>query len=182
MNKQEIEKQAQKAFDKKISIIKRIGETSDKMIHSAGMYALEQVNTHGNTNPMNRLVSALGKSMRKEALILWFVDYGKVQRNNEDKTLSYSKNKVLKFSFDTNRPSPNGTEVSGADALVFAEEMPFYDYSKEKVPASVYDVNKGILSLIRNAQAAVKNGKKTEHLENLSKIKEMFPEIAALAA
>jgi len=180
--KTEIEIVAEKKFNKQLSIIKRIGKTGDELIHSAGLYAMEQVNLHGNKTPANQLLSVLGKNVRKEALITWFIDYGKVQRNNENNTLEYVKGKELKFSFETNRPSPTGTIVTPEEALLFAEEMPFYDYTKEKKVSSIYDVNAAILQLFRNAKAAPLKGKRVEHGEKIEQLKTLFPELAELAA
>lgn len=159
-----------KQFSKNVKAIKAMGAKADTLIHESAMFALEQVNKHGNSNFVNQLTSALSASMRKEALVVWFLDFGMVKRNSKDNTLEYAGKKELKI---------DGEVISGLDILPYADEHPFYSYTKEIAPASVYDVQKAILSIVRRASKFNKDGKTVEHAELLAKLGELIPAQAA---
>jgi len=155
-----------KQFQKNVKAIATMGKKADTLIHESAMFALEQVNVHGNSNFVNQLTSALSASMRKEALVVWFLDFGMVRRNTKDNTLEYAGKKELKI---------DGEVISGTDILPYADDQPFYTYTKEIAPASVYDVQKAILSIMKRAAKFNKDGKPVEHSELLAKLSEMIP-------
>lgn len=76
---------------------KRIAGVTEKLaedIHSAGLFALHQVNVHGNTNFVTALIEAMGRKHRAEAVKTWLMHFGRVQfkkgevkvRNRKDLT------------------------------------------------------------------------------------------------
>lgn len=154
-----------KQFEKNVATIAEMGKAANDLIHNSAMFALEQVNTHGNSNFANQLVSALSASMRKEALFVWFNDFGMVKRTKEN-TFEYNGKKKLLL---------DGEEISAIDVLPFADEQPFYDYTKEIKPASVYDVQKAVASILKRASKFNKEGKQVEHAELLAKLSEILP-------
>lgn len=125
---------------KNIASIKKSGAAMDKLIHDTGMYAIFHANTHGNTTPLNSLVSALGKSIRAEGFKVWVRDHCRVVIK-KDGTFSYSKNRKLY--------GEGGKEIDVNQALENANKVPFYDYTKESQPVSQVDVLSRIESLIK---------------------------------
>lgn len=154
-----------KQFDKTIKTINQMGLKMDDMLHECAMFALEQINKHGNNGPVNRLLGALNKSTRKEALYVWFNDFGLCKRN-KDNTLEYKGTKKLYWE---------GEVISIDDALILADEKPFFNYTKEIPPASSYDVMKGIKSILKRADKMSKEGKTIEHKELLEQLKAFIP-------
>lgn len=155
-----------KQFTKNIKVIANMGKKADTLIHDSAMFALEQVNVYSNSTPAKQLISALSASMRKEALFVWFLDFGMVRRNTKDNTLEFAGKKELKI---------DGEVISGTDILPYADDQPFYLYTKEIAPASVYDVQKAILSIVKRASKFNKDGKTVEHAELLAKLSKMIP-------
>lgn len=155
-----------KQFDKSIKAIKTNGAKLDATIHACAVFAVEQLNIHGNNGAANRLLGALNKSSRKEALFTWFNDFAMCKRNHKDNTLEYSKNKKL---------SHEGIDIEPAHAVDLADATPFYDYTKEITPASSYDVVKGIKAILSRAKKMSKEGKTVEHSELLAKLEAFVP-------
>jgi len=155
-----------KQFDKNVKAIKTNGAKLDTLIHESAVFAVEQLNLHGNNGAANRLLSALNKSSRKEALYVWFNDFALCKRNHKDNTLEYAKNKKL-FN--------DGVECTGEDAVLLADASPFYDYTKEIAPASSYDVMKGIKAILNRAKKMYADGKTVEHEEMLATLKALIP-------
>lgn len=154
-----------KQFDKNLKTIQTTGAKMDELLHECAMFALDQINKHGNNGPVNRLLGAINKSTRKEALYVWFNDFGLCKRN-KDNTLEYKGNKKI-YS--------EGEVISMEDALILADETPFYSYTKEIAPASSYDVMKGIKSILKRAKKMETEGKTIEHKELLEQLKAFVP-------
>src|SRR5512143_1599188 len=131
-----------KTFDKTLKTIQATGAKMDTMLHECAMFALEQINKHGNNGPVNRLLGAINKSTRKEALYVWFNDFGLTKRN-KDNTIDYRAGKKI---------YNDGEIVTTDEALILADETPFYSYTKEIAPASSYDVMQGIKSILKRAK------------------------------
>lgn len=163
-----------KQFTKNVAAIKTMGAKADKMIHESAMFALEHLNVHGNNSPANQLTSALSASMRKEALVTWFLAFGMCKRDSKDNTLVYAGKKELKLD-EHGCPSPSGSVISGLDILPFADDIPFYNFTKETKASDVYDIEKAILRIVKQAAKFNKEGKKVEHVELLSRLSEIVP-------
>lgn len=153
-----------KQFDKTLKTIQATGAKMDTMLHECAMFALEHINKHGNNGPVNRLLGAINKSTRKEALYVWFNDFGKCKRN-KDNTLEY-KDKSLYLE---------GEKVDVEEIMIAADETPFYSYTKEIAPASSYDVMQGIKSILKRAKKMETEGKTIEHKELLEQLKAFIP-------
>lgn len=86
--------EAQKKFNKDITVIKGAAEGLAAAIHSAGLVAIAQVNEHGNTGFGTRLMEAMGKKHNRQRVVNWLVKFGKfgvknnalVFRNRKDIT------------------------------------------------------------------------------------------------
>lgn len=154
-----------KQFDKTLKTIQQMGGKMDDMLHECAMFALQQINQHGNNGPVNRLLGAINKSTRKEALYVWFNDFGLCKRN-KDNTLDYRAGKKL---------YNEGDLITVDEALILADETPFYSYTKEIAPASSYDVMQGIKSILKRAKKMETEGKTIEHKELLDQLKAFIP-------
>ena len=154
-----------KQFDKTLKTIQATGAKMDDMLHECAMFALEQINKHGNNGPVNRLLGAINKSTRKEALYVWFNDFGLTKRN-KDNTIEYRGTKKL---------YNDGEVITTDEALILADESPFYSYTKEIAPASSYDIMQGIKSILKRAKKMETEGKTIEHKELLEQLKAFIP-------
>jgi hypothetical protein len=70
--------QNEKGFNSTLVAIKKSGEALAQYIHNAGMFALEQVNTHGNDGFAVRLLEAMGKKHDAARVEKWLCHYGKL--------------------------------------------------------------------------------------------------------
>jgi len=155
-----------KQFNSNVKGIKVASAKNDVLLHECAMFALEQINLHGNNGPMNQLKSALGKAHRGEALVVWFLDHGLCKRDTKNNILVHSSGKKIKI---------DGEEVSVEGALILADEKPFYTYTKETTPATVLDIEKAVQSLLARIANASKNGIKIEHAELKAQLETMVP-------
>jgi len=151
-------------FTKKVSTIKRHSEGLANDIHSCAMYALEQVNVHGNTDPCNRLVSALHHSQRKQALVAWFEDISKGVLQ-EDKTFKYSKGKKIVILVKGEK-----VEYSDNDAIIFGDNNPYFDYTHEQKPPTSFDVLKAVEAMLKKIERYTTEGKQVDHYELKEKL------------
>ncbi len=156
----------QKEFDVAVALVKSTGEKMDGMLHECALYSLEQMNLHGNNGAANRLLGAVNKSVRKEALFVWFNDFGMCKRQ-KDNTLVYAGKKVLSWEGET---------IQGEEVIILADENPFYDYTKEIKPASSYDVMKGIKSILARASKMQQKGLTVEHAELVATLQALVTE------
>jgi hypothetical protein len=143
----------QKQFDKNIKLIASSGAKLDTLLHECGVFALEQLNVHGNNGAANKLLGAFNRSGRKEAMLVWFNDFG-MGRRQKDNTLNYSKDKKLEYD---NQP------ITPEQAILIAESIPFYSYTKEIKPASSYDVFKALQHILLRAAKMKADGGEVEH-------------------
>jgi len=127
---------------KNIGTIKLSGIKRDALIHVTGVWAISQVVNHGNTKPLNQLVSALSKSDRREAFVVWVRDHCQIVE---------LKTKVLEYRKDRKIYGYEGEAITPQQALEKAEKTPFYDYTKESKPASSYDVLTRLANLVKTA-------------------------------
>lgn len=67
-----------KRFNKNLKAISTSAESLAKLIHESAMYALSQVNIHGNDGFAVRLVEAMGRKHDVERVEKWFCYYGKL--------------------------------------------------------------------------------------------------------
>jgi len=151
-------------FTKKLSTIKRHSEGLANDVHSCAMFSLEQVNIHGNTDPMNRMLGVLHQSQRKQALVVWFEDLSKGVLQ-KDKTFKYSKGKAI-----TVLDQGEKVEYTPEDAIVFGDANPYYDYTHEVKPPSSFDVLKAVESMLKKIERYTMEGKQVNHYELKEKL------------
>lgn len=103
--------------EKLIAGIKNRGAKLDNDIHSAAVACLWHTEKHGDYTLMNRLLMAMPKSTRRNALAQWAIAFGKVMENTD-------KNAVATSPLVFNK---NGkTDLEGAQA------KPFWDFKNVK--------------------------------------------------
>lgn len=156
-------------FNKNVSLIKRHSADLASLVHSCAMFALEQVNLNGNTDPMNQLVSALHHSQRKQALVAWFEDHS-MANLQEDKTFKFSKNKKIVMYVQG-----KATEFTIDEAIVHGDEFPYFDYTKESKPSTSFDVLKAVESLLRKIETKSAAGIQVDHYELKDKLAALIP-------
>lgn len=151
---------------KNITAIKVAGKKQDTMIHETEMFAIHQANAHGQVTPLNQLLSALNKSARKQALLVHIRDHSKIVVLKTG-LVEYRKDKKLY----------RGTkEITIAEALEFANEKPFYDYTHESKPATKTDALKRFNALV----SSLKEFKGTvEHMEVIAKVEAAIADATA---
>lgn len=150
---------------KKSLVAIRKGQARFTLIHNAACFALEQVNLHGQTTPLNELLGVMHKADRIEALKTWFKDFGKC-KELKDGTFEYVHKKELML---------DGEVIEPAYAIETAAATPYFDYTKEIKPASSYDVFKGIHAILNRAKAMQAKGLPVEHADALDALKAMLP-------
>src|SRR5574340_207625 len=133
-------------FKKSLANLKK-GQKRFADIHEAALFALFQLNTHGQTTPANQLIAVLHKGDRVEALKTWFHDFGKC-KELKDGTIEYVHKREIFL---------DGEEATPEEAQAVAESTPYFEYTKETKPASSYDVMKGIKAVL--AQTNARSGK-----------------------
>lgn len=69
--------------NKSIDSIARIGAKLDTQIHHTAVSALAHHATHGDVTLINRLVNAMPKSARKNALMAWSLHFGGLMQNTD---------------------------------------------------------------------------------------------------
>ena len=99
--------------DKFIVSIKNRGAKLDHDIHSAAMACLNHADKHGDTTLMVRLLMALPKSTRRNALGQWAVAFGKFMQNPDAKALA-----TIPLVYD---------KTAKTD-LAAAQSKPFWDF------------------------------------------------------
>ena len=70
--------QNEKGFNAALAAIKKSGEALAQYIHNAGLFALAQVNEHGNDGFAVRLLEAMGKKHDAKRVEKWLCHYGKL--------------------------------------------------------------------------------------------------------
>ena len=77
------------AIQKAIASILTRGKKLDRDIHVAGVSCLQHIEEHGDVTLLNRLVGAMPKGSRVNALREWAGCYGRVKFNNETHCFDY---------------------------------------------------------------------------------------------
>jgi len=133
----------------KINTIKTAGAKLDSLIHEVACSAIYHVNVHGNTEVVNKLLGAMNKSSRKEALTLWLLDHAKLKRVPNSSGLEYSSKRTLWLS--------RGVEGTPEQIQEKAQATPFYDYTKEVAPTTpMFHFDTRITSIIETLQDETK--------------------------
>lgn len=138
-----------KAIDTAIKSVATRGKKIDADIHKIAVSCLVHADKHGDVTLAQKLVQAMPKSGRANALKDWFLAFGKFTYDSTSKSLAYDKK-----------------------AVTLTEEaisMPFWEFKPEPeyVP---FDINARIARLVKDAEKASAKGEKVpaETLKALS--------------
>lgn len=145
------------AIDKAIASIKNRGAKLDGDIQIAALSVLSHIDQHGDYTVSDRLLSAMPKGVRRNALVGWMVAYGKVALL--DKKLPEDAEKIKAggvFKFDREKQTDMAT----------AEATPWHTFKHtDGAPTEVFDVQKAVTQLLKRVQAMQAKGTKIEHAE-----------------
>lgn len=112
-------------------------------IHVAAVSCLFHANEHRNADMMMRLMAGLGGSVRRNALIAWAVEYGKLEATADGKSVQFAEK------------AHEGEDVKlyWEKRLELAMGKPFWDF-KPEAPFQAFDLNAQIQKLIKSAEKA----------------------------
>lgn len=128
---------------RQIASIKRRGATMDKDIHSCAVACLIHARDHGDVTLLSKLVAAMPRSGRREALIFWARYYGILRFEKKSEAFKIDKKR---------KEAGEGFDVEGAT------KTPFYDLTPEKNPAP-FDLDRTISSFAKRLKKAKAEGK-----------------------
>jgi len=147
-----------KALDKAIASIATRGKKLDADIQHAGLSCLQHLDAHGDMGPLTRLLFALPKGARSNALLDWAQKFGKVTVNVG------ADHKTKPFLFDK----------EGKTDLAGATELPWYECKPEKPANLEFSLAAQLAQLIKKAEKAANDegvALDANHVELMAKLK-----------
>lgn len=134
------------AGDKLVKFIDDVCTNHKKVegqIHVAAVSCLFHANEHRNADMMMRLMAGLGGSIRRNALIAWAVEFGKLEATVDGKSVQFAEK------------AHEGDDVKlyWEKRLELAMNKPFWDF-KPEAPFQAFDLNAQIQKLIKAAEKA----------------------------
>lgn len=127
------------------------GKKLDRDIHIAGVSVLSHAYEHGDITLANRLLDALPKSGRRNAMLAWLTSFGPFKLAEDSKHVAYSK---------LAEPLP----------LAAAIAEPFYEFAPEPVFVP-FDFKASIEAVLKKAEKALADDvHKGEHAVSVAEI------------
>lgn len=159
-------------FNTSLTIIKEQGEKFAAAIHESGLFALSQVNEHGNSGFAVRLLEAIGTKHAAKRVQHWLVTYGKL--TIKEKKLVYLKRQDI-------------TEANLDAWLEKADKTPYWELKAEADIKTSLDFAAMLGSIIRQATKAEKakaEGKEVEFKNEaaLTEIKALYAKFQPVVA
>lgn len=118
------------------------GKRYETDLHIAAVSTLNHAILHGDVTLANKLITALGKSQRVNALRDWFINFGPFSYDATNKTMAHVK-------------GSNKTDLTAAMA------MPFWEFKQEAAYVP-FDFQAAILTLVKRAAKAQAIGDKVD--------------------
>lgn len=146
--------------EKAITSIKTRGANLDKDIHVAAVSTLDHLDKHGDSTLCNRLLAAMPKSGRRNALAAWMVSFGR---------LSLNMDKVSKVDMPLLYDKEKECDIAGAIA------MPFWEF-KASEGGSTFVMDTYLASVSKRLTTALKTVTDPTQREHAEKV------LAALGA
>ena len=115
----------EKSYNQNLNIIKVTGEKFAQSVHEAGLFALYQVNIHGNATFATRLMEAVGRKHDAKRIEKWLCYFGKLGMKKN--VLIYKARKDI---------TPENVDAK----LKEAEEIPFWDLTVQEHHKEVADI------------------------------------------
>lgn len=153
-----------KEFGKRLTKISKQSDLLADDIHIAGLYALSQVNIHGQPSSAVRLIEAMGKKHDKVRVMKWLIHFGKL--TVKDKVLVYKKRKDI---------NPETVDAWAAKA----DAMPYWELTAQQEMTVTYDYYKMIESVLNKRKGIpelTSKGKQVDEVNEglLDAIQEVF--------
>lgn len=127
------------ALQKNITSIAKRAAKLDQEIHLVAVSCIKHSAQHNDPEMTTKLVEALGKTMRKQALIAWVLNYG-----------AFKQDEAGKLVYDVKRRDA----VLADENIAAAEQEPFWDFMPEK-PYVQFDLDKALAALLNKATKAM---------------------------
>lgn len=118
------------------SVIRRVAKL-DKDLHVIASSILMHADKHGDITLANKLIDAMPKSARKNAMRDWFIAHGKFAWDEKNKNLAYAKSKSTLYDE--------------------SQQRPFFAFTAEP-EYKPFDMDAAIASLLKRAEKAIENG------------------------
>ena len=155
----------EKGFNATLVAIKKQSEGLAQAIHDAGMFAVQQVNEHGNIGFGVRLIEAMGKKHDAQRVVNWLVHYGK---------FGVKKGEIV---FKARKDITPAT----IDAFITkANENPYWVHTPQKKLVERINYLTLLESMVNKHKAAQKKIEGGEQVEELNA--GLLPEIEAIIA
>lgn len=142
-------------IDKAIASIKSRGAKLDADIQTCALSILAHIDKHGDITKFTALFEAMPKGSRRNALVAWACEFGKLAVNLEPETKAL-KPFLFKRDAETNLASAAG--------------KPWFDFKPEKPVDEEFDFASQLQRLLQKAQKAKDAGKPVKGLEMLEKV------------
>lgn len=164
------------------ALIASIGKAStklDKDIQQALGGVAFQAIEHGNTTPLNKLFTSIGKGTRRTAIAGWIVAYCPVTQNTSAETKAEQP-----FNFDKAKAA-DIKDVEGATNWVTNALLDNWtEFAPEPSPVTAaFDLRKQLTALLNKVAKASKDGRAVEGIELVAALSKLCetPEEEAVA-
>jgi hypothetical protein len=154
-----------KGFNGALVAIKKSSDGLAQLIHDAGIFAIAQVNEHGNDGFAVRLVEAMGKKHDAQRVVNWLVRFGK---------LGVKKGAIVYRNRKDITPETLPVWIERAEAT------PYWDLTPQKQLVEHVDYLGMVASIINKHKAVIKKQEEGKEVEE--KNVSILPELEALYA
>lgn len=134
-------------------------------IHVAACSALFHANEHRNADMMMRLMAGLGGSVRRNALIAWAVEFGKLEASIDGKSVQFAEKGV-------EGETAEDAKARWALKQEAAQSKPFWDF-KPEAPFQAFDLNAQIQKLIKAAEKAANDTRNNVPAKELLELRKL---------
>jgi hypothetical protein len=104
-------------------------------VHIAACSALYHANEHRNADMMIRLMTGLGGSVRRNALIEWCIAFGKLEATKDGKGVQFAEKELAEKAQEA------------------AQDKPFWEF-KPEAPFQAFDLMAEIAKLVKRSEKA----------------------------
>lgn len=131
-------------------------------IHVAAVSCLFHANEHRNADMMMRLMAGLGGSVRRNALIAWAVEYGKLEATADGKSVQFAEK----------AHEGDDAKLYWEKRLELAMAKPFWDF-KPEAPFQAFDLQAQIQKLIKQAEKAANDERNNVPAKDLLELRKL---------
>lgn len=162
----------EKGFNSALKVISTTGDKFAQAVHEAGLFAIAQVNEHGNSGFGVRLLEAVGKKHDRQRIANWLMKFGKFGIKNG--VLVYRSRKDI---------TPANLEAT----LEQADALPYWELTPEKKLVETINylsLLKAAVMKHKAAEAKIAEGKQVDelHLEVFADLEKLLDKYKQLPA